>query len=276
MSDRYQLRFGQLKESGKKIFMPFTLLGYPDRQRSLSIILEMIESGASALELGIAFSDPIADGPVIQKAANETLASGFKLDDAFVLIREVRKKDAQIPIGILVYLNMVSARGVERFFKEAQEAGIDGILIADLPAEGAEEVEPFAIKYGISIIYLVSPVTTPERLQIILDHAGGFIYLVSRLGVTGTSTRSQSKDAGLKGLIDRIKSKTKVPICAGFGISTPADARNMFDLGVDGVITGSRVIQLIEESDDAAIKLLYKEMVSEADGYTKRLKAGKE
>jgi tryptophan synthase alpha chain len=251
MSKRYQTRFAQLKTERKRAFMPFTLLGWPNRDTSLALIKQMIDSGASALELGIAFSDPIADGPIIQNAATEVLASGFKLENAFQLLKDVRAIDANIPIGLLVYFNMVLAQGVDKFFRRAKEVGVDGILVADLPAESADEIMPSAKEHEIDPIFLVSPLTSPQRLDTILKHASGFIYLLSRLGVTGTQERTHERDAALKSLIETIHSKTKVPVCAGFGISTPTDAKTMFDLGADGVISGSKVIQLATSNKDS-------------------------
>ncbi len=246
MPSRYELRFNDLRKDNRKAFIPFTILGWPDKKRSLSIIGQMIESGASALELGIAFSDPIADGPILQAAAFETISSGFSLDNAFELLSEVRALDANIPIGLLVYFNTVLAKGVENFYAFAKRSGVDGVLIADLPAENASEVVPFAQKVGIDPIFLISPVTPADRLDKIIPQASGFLYLISRLGVTGTDTRSHQKDLSLKNRIDEIKLRTNLPICTGFGISSPADAQSMFNAGADGVITGSQVIKIIQ------------------------------
>ena len=270
MSTRYERRFEQLKKTGNKAFIPFTLLGWPNADESLKIIRQMIESGVSALELGIAFSDPVADGPVIQRAAYETLSSGFSVADAFSLLGRVRELDQDIPIGILVYFNTVLAQGIDKFFSLAKAAGVDGVLIADLPAESAGEVMPSAATHTIDIIFLVSPVTTPARLDTIVQHAGGFLYLVSRLGVTGTMERSADQDSSLGKLIDQLRQKTKVPICAGFGISSPADAAKMFDIGVDGVISGSRVIQYVQSGDSNSYSKLqnyYREMLSACQGH---------
>src|SRR5262249_43007366 len=179
MQNRYEARFSQLRDAGKKAFIPFTLLGWPDREKSLEIIKLMIASGASALELGWAFSDPIADGPVIQRAAFETLALGFTVSDALSLIKEVRELDSEIPIGLLVYYNMVLAQGVESFFSRAKEVGVDGVLVADVPPESADEITPTAHKHGVCPIFIVSPLTTEERLAMIVQHASGFLYAVS-------------------------------------------------------------------------------------------------
>ena len=254
MNDRYRARFDQLKKSGAKAFMPFTVLGWPDKAKSLNVIHCMIESGATALELGIPFSDPVADGPVIAKASFEALEKGFKTQDAFDLIFQVRKIDNSIPIGILVYYNVVLAHGLAQFFDHAKAAGIDGVLIADLPVESAHEVLPHARKAGIDLIFIVSPVTTDERLEKICSNAGGFIYLVSRLGVTGTD-KSATKMDDLTHLIDRLHELTTLPVCAGFGVSNKATASKLLKLGADGVIVGSRVIELVRDHPSPEIEL---------------------
>lgn len=268
MVDRYARRFDELRKANKKAFMPFSLLGWPDRTTSFTMIKEMIDCGASALELGIAFSDPVADGPIIQRAAHETIMSGFSVKDAFDLLADVRKHDNFIPIGILVYFNTILANGVDLFFAHAKKSGVDGVLVADLPVENVDEVLPAAKAYGINLIFLVSPVTTPRRLDLILKQANGFLYLVSRLGVTGTGERSYKKDMSLTELVAAIKAKTRVPVCAGFGISSRVDASQMFEIGVDGIISGSRVIQLataatdhIIGSDTKNLQAYYKEML---------------
>jgi tryptophan synthase alpha chain len=265
MSRRYEERFKQLKKAGEKAFIPFTVLGWPSRDESFKMIKQMIDSNVSAIELGIAFSDPVADGPVIQRAAYETIASGFSVTDAFELIKEVRKLSASIPIGLLVYFNTVLAKGIDAFFSLAKSAGVDGVLVADLPAENANEVLPAAQANDIDLIFIVSPVTTPARLDAILSHASGFLYLVSRLGVTGTTERSSERDAALRILVENIRQQKSIPVCAGFGISTVNDAQSMFDIGVDGVISGSRVIQIVQSAKDRSGDQLceyYREMVT--------------
>jgi len=266
MNSRYKNRFDQLHRDEQKAFIPFTVLGWPDTNKSLAIIEQMIKSGASALELGIAFSDPVADGPIIQKATYETISSGFSVNDAFKLISQIRKLDNDIPIGILVYFNTVLAKGIEKFFAMAQTSGVDGILIADLPAENAAEVLPAAQATGIDLIFIVSPVTKKDRLNKILAQASGFLYLVSRLGVTGTSERSNIKDLELVNLIKDMKTMTNLPICAGFGISSVTDAQSMFAIGANGVITGSQVIKIVQSNDfakaTAQLQKFYSDMLA--------------
>jgi len=271
MSDnRYSKRFAQLQKSGRKSFIPFTLLGWPDRQQSLEIVRSMIDSGVSALELGVAFSDPVADGPVIARAAFETLESGFKVCDALALLQEARKLDEDIPIGILIYYNVILAYGVQKFFADAKKAGVDGVLIADLPVENAGEVMPFARENDIELIFIVAPVTPFDRLDKIVTAGGGFIYFVSRLGVTGTDKIATGLSE-LKDLILEIKKRTQLPICAGFGVSNKDNARKLFEIGVDGVIVGSRIIEIVRDNPNFAadLKKLFDEMNSAcAEGHS--------
>lgn len=253
-TDRYATAFAKLNQLGQKAFIPFTVLGWPDAESSFQIIKTMIESGASALELGLAFSDPVADGPIIQKASHECVSSGFTTNDAFKLVQRIRQTNDQIPIGLLTYYNLVLAKGRESFFQSAQEAGVDGILIADLPIENVEEVFPFAEKHGVRLIFLVSPVTTAERLKKIVSKAGAFLYLISRLGVTGTHDRETEKDQALIKLVTQIRTLSKLPVCAGFGISAPRHARTMFALGLDGIITGAKIVEIVQSASPTVLK----------------------
>jgi len=263
MTSRYTKRFAELKQANLKAFMPFTVLGWPDKESSLALIKQMIESGVSALELGFAFSDPVADGPLIQTADFETIASGFTVTQGLDLIKEVRAYDADIPIGVLIYYNLILAHGPEAFFKDAADAGIDGVLIADLPVDSSSEVEPLAKENNIDLIFLISPVTAAKRMDLITSKAGGFIYLLSRLGVTGTHERSQSADRALATTVSEIKKRTEIPVMAGFGISNATNAGAMYKAGCDGVISGSKVIELAGKPNAAEhLKEFYKSMLS--------------
>lgn len=245
--NRYDARFAALRAAGRKAFIPFTVLGFPDRARCLKTVAAMLAGGASALELGVAFSDPLADGPVIQQATHEVLASGFGVRDALALIRDIRALDADIPIGLLVYHNTVAARGPMRFFSEAGAAGVDGVLIADLPPETAAEAAEAAKAAGIAPIFMASPLTGAERLRRIGALAEGFLYVVSRLGTTGSDAVF---DDQLRTTLARARTFTRLALCVGFGVSTPEAARRMIALGADGVVTGSRIIEIIRETGD--------------------------
>lgn len=265
---RYAKAFAANHKQGGKAFIPFTLLGWPTATLSKEIVQTMIQAGATALELGIPFSDPVADGPVIQTAAQEALAQGFQVDDAMALLQEIRLMDEQIPIGLLVYYNVILARGADRFFSDLSNAGVDGILIPDLPPESAGEVFPVAQRHGIELIFIASPLTSAERLGLMTQYADGFLYIVSRLGITGVEERY---DDTLETLLKNLKSQTSLPLCVGFGISKPEHAQQMFSLGADGVIVGSHILQRIREglkddpSGKAALQDLHDYLVQMRD-----------
>lgn len=242
MSNRYELLFVELKKHNRKAFIPYTMLGYPNESLSLQSIETMIESGAAALEFGLAFSDPLADGPVIQQASAETIASGFRTADAFQLIAKIRKRNTIIPITLMCYYNSAMALGLPSFCQRAREAGVDGLLIVDLPPEQSSEIQKHCRNCNLQQIFIISPLTTNERMQSIAQQAGGFLYAVSRLGTTGVEERY---DEHLSDLIKLAAQLTKLPVAVGFGVSTPEQAQKMYYLGADAVITGSRIIELI-------------------------------
>lgn len=243
--DRYARRFAQLAQQGRGAFIPFTLLGWPTRAMSEQILSALMAGGADALELGLPFSDPMADGPILQQAACEALAAGAQVDEAFALIARARARDAAIPIGLMVYYNMVLARGIERFCADAARAGVDALLVADLPPETAREVLPAALAHGLALAFIVSPLTGAARLDALLTMAGGFLYVVSRLGVTGVEA---CYDEELAALLARVKAASPLPACVGFGISQPAHVARMMALGADGAIAGSSVIQRVRQA----------------------------
>ncbi len=252
MENRYDKLFAELKLSAKKAFIPYTLLGYPNVELSFQAMERMIKGGAAALELGLAFSDPLADGPVIQQASAETIESGFKTQTAFELISRVRKISETIPITLMCYYNSVLAHGAEEFCKNAAEAGVDGLLIVDLPpdellmdAQPNDEKNNLLIQAknnGLQLIFIISPLTTEERLNLIAKRAGGFLYAVSRLGTTGVEERYDSQ---LSELIRKASEKIKLPVAVGFGVSTPEQAKKMYAINASAVITGSKIIEWI-------------------------------
>ncbi len=256
MPNRFETMFASLKD--RKAFIPYTILGYPSRESCLETVRTMIQAGANAIELGIAFSDPIADGPIIQKCAKETIESGFGLADAFSLISEIRQLAPDIPIALLVYFNTVLAMGIDEFYRAVKTAGADAVLIADMSIESSHLVKPAAKTNGIAHILLASPMSGPGRLACIAQQAEGFIYVVSRLGITGVE---ENFDSALQETVAELKRQTDIPICIGFGISSPQQARKMIELGTDGVITGSKILQLQVESKER-VREFVKSMVS--------------
>jgi len=222
----------------------FTVAGDPDLTTSIRIALTLIHAGTDILELGVPFSDPVADGPTIQRAGDRALAAGTTPDTVFAIVREVRGH-SDVPIVLLTYFNTVFRRGIERFYRDARAAGVDGILIADLPVEESGEVLEAAEKNAIDQILLVAQTTSDERLRTIAANAGGFLYLVSVLGVTGA--RSGVPQAAFD-LVRRVKAVTDLPVALGFGISTPDQVESCAAHGADGVIVGSAIVDIIERT----------------------------
>lgn len=230
----------------KAALIPFFVLGDPDYQKSLTLIKGAIDAGADILELGIPFSDPIADGPTIQKADIRALESGMTCKKALDLIAEV-KAYADIPIGLLMYYNLIYHYGRERFYKDAASAGVNSVLVADVSIDDADEVVGPASAAGLDTVFMVTPITKPERMKLIASKTTGFIYTVSLLGVTGA--RSELSNA-VEALVGKLKSMTDVPVCVGFGISSSEHAGAVARAGADGVIIGSKIVGLIENNLD--------------------------
>lgn len=232
-------------ENGKA-FIPFITCGDPDLETTAKIVREAVANGADLIELGIPFSDPTAEGPVIQGANIRALKGGVTTDKVFYLVRELRK-DVTVPMVFMTYSNVVFSYGADKFISTCKEIGINGLILPDLPYEEKEEFLPQCKKYGVDLISLIAP-TSENRIAMIAKEADGFIYLVSSLGVTGTRSEISTD---LKSIVDVIRQNTSVPCAIGFGISTPEQAKKMADIA-DGAIVGSAIIKIIEQySKDA-------------------------
>ncbi len=227
-------------ENGKA-FIPFITCGDPDLETTAKIVRAAVENGADLIELGIPFSDPTAEGPVIQGANIRALAGGVTTDKIFDMVAELRR-DVSIPLVFMTYANVVFSYGSERFMSKCKEKGIDGIILPDLPFEEKDEFSDVAAKYGIEIISLIAP-TSADRVSMIAKEAEGFIYIVSSLGVTGV--RSEIK-TDIKDIVKAIRDNTDIPCAVGFGISRPEQAKAMADIS-DGAIVGSAIIRIIEQ-----------------------------
>lgn len=227
-------------ENGKA-FIPFITCGDPDLETTAKIVREAVANGADLIELGIPFSDPTAEGPVIQGANIRALKGGVTTDKVFDLVRELRK-DVTVPMVFMTYSNVVFSYGAEKFISTCKKIGINGLILPDLPYEEKEEFLPQCKKYGVDLISLIAP-TSENRIAMIAKEADGFIYLVSSLGVTGTRSEISTD---LKSIVDVIRQNTSVPCAIGFGISTPEQARKMADIA-DGAIVGSAIIKIIEQ-----------------------------
>jgi tryptophan synthase alpha chain len=237
----YRQTFAELKRAA---LIPFFVIGDPDFDTSLVVVKAAIDAGADILELGIAFSDPVADGPTIQKADLRAMAAGMTVKKALDFISKV-KAHKDIPIGLLMYYNLIFQYGTKAFFNDFHAAGVNSVLVADLTIDDAEEIIPSATAAGLDTVFMVTPNTTEERIKTIASKTTGFIYTVSLLGVTGTRT---SLSDSVAPLVRRLKNLTNVPICVGFGISEPAHAAAVAAAGANGVIIGSKIVKLIEDN----------------------------
>jgi tryptophan synthase alpha chain len=239
---RIARKFNGLSGRNEGALIVYVTAGDPSTEATRSI-LDVIAKHADIVELGIPFSDPIADGPTIQAASERALEAGIKLNDVFDLVRGFRDSSS-IPMVILTYYNIVFKRGIDRFMRELEEAGGDGIIIPDLPIEEAGEVLNSTRKHGIDLIPLVAPTSTPQRIKMISKTASGFIYLVSLLGVTGARERLSDLVGDLiKKVLE--ESEKEVPVVVGFGISKPEHVREVIAAGADGTIVGSAVVKII-------------------------------
>lgn len=243
-------RIGALFAREDPAFIGFAVAGDPDREKSFGVAKAMADAGVDLLEIAVPYSDPVADGPVIERAHIRALRAGTTPDDVFALVRRVRGYAPLLPLVLFTYYNIVYRRGVDRFFAEAAAAGADGVLVVDLPAEESDEVAPVALRHGIDRIVLIAPTTSPERQQAILRGASGFVYLISLEGVTGERDRLPSN---LAGLVGAVREKTTLPLAVGFGVSRPEHVAAVATAGANGVIVGSALVRAIEEHlDDEA------------------------
>ena len=230
-----------------KAFIPFITCGDPDLQTTAKVVREAVRNGADLIELGIPFSDPTAEGPVIQEANLRALQGGVTTDKIFDLVRELRT-DVTVPMVFMTYANVVFSYGAEKFISTCKEIGIDGLILPDLPFEEKEEFLPLCEEYGVDLISLIAP-TSENRIAMIAKEAKGFIYLVSSLGVTGV--RSEIK-TDLQSIVNVIRANTDTPVAIGFGISKPEQAAKMAGIS-DGAIVGSAIIKILaEHGRDAA------------------------
>jgi tryptophan synthase alpha chain len=240
----YSQVFSELTAKNRTALIPFFVVGDPDFDTSLALVKKAVDAGADILELGIPFSDPIADGPTIQKADIRALGSGMNVTRARQFIAKV-KDYADIPIGLLMYYNLVFHYGPEKFFSDFHQAGVNSVLVADLSIDDADEIMQPAVSAGLDTVFMVTPNTDPDRMRLIASKTTGFIYTVSLLGVTGS--REELSDT-VDGLVGRLKKLTNVPVCVGFGISKPEHAATIARAGADGVIIGSKIVGLIESN----------------------------
>jgi tryptophan synthase alpha chain len=229
-------------QPGHKALIPYITVGYPDTETTLKAIVLLAEKGADIIELGIPFSDPLADGATIQESSYQALLKGVNTDTCLDVARQARKTTG-VPLVFMTYYNPVLQYGLEKFCQASAEAGIDGLIVPDLPPEEGSAIEKYIEKHGLDLIYLLAPTSTPERIRMVAEKSGGYIYLVSVAGVTGARS---SLPPDLIPFIARVRQVARQPLCVGFGISTPEQTGQIGKMA-DGVIIGSKLIQLMKE-----------------------------
>ncbi len=241
MQSRITKKFIELREKNEKALITYVTSGDPDLDTTYNLVLEKERAGADIIELGIPYSDPLADGPVIQRASERALKSGTNIDSVFQLVKRIREK-TEIPLVFLVYFNAVYRYGMERFLENCREYGVDGLIIPDLPMEERKEINELMKDYPIDLIPLVAP-TSEDRIKEVVSEGNGFVYCISSNGVTGTRSEFQ---VDLEEFMNKIKKYTTLPLAIGFGISDEETVRNLKGI-CDGVIVGSAIIKKIEE-----------------------------
>ncbi len=261
---RIKNTFNRLKKRNETALIPYVMAGDPDLATTKALILGMEKAGCDVIELGAPFSDPLADGPTIQKAAIRSLKNHVRIADVLGLVADVRK-ESKIPLILMTYYNLIFHYGEERFIADATAAGLDGIILPDLPPDEAENLVPLARKAGLDTIFLLAPTSTDERIKLVCKVSQGFVYYVSLTGVTGARAGVQSS---VEDSLRKIKQATDKPVAVGFGISTPDQAAQVAHWGADGVIVGSALVKVIEENTGSP------ELLQKATAFVSALKKG--
>lgn len=247
MTTRIDTRFAELRKQGRSAFVTFLMAGDPDPATSLAIIRALPKAGADIIEIGMPFTDPMADGPAVQAAGRRALDAGMTLTGTLRMIGEFRKDDDSTPIVLMGYYNPVYIYGVGKFLDDARAAGVDGLIVVDLPPEEDSELCIPAMKAGLNFIRLATPTTDDKRLPAVLANTSGFVYYVSITGITGSAA---ADSAAVGEAVGRIKRHTSLPVCVGFGIRTPDAARGIAERS-DGAVVGSALVDVLSASLDA-------------------------
>jgi tryptophan synthase alpha chain len=246
---RIQATFERLAQSKKKALIPFVTAGDPSRESTVPLMHALVAAGADVIELGVPFSDPMADGPVIQRSSERALKLGVGLDDVLDYVAEFRRKDDRTAIVLMGYANPVEAMGVDAFAARAQQAGVDGVLVVDYPPEESEAFAALMRRHGMNLIFLLAPTSTDDRISHVAKLASGYVYYVSLKGVTGSGALDI---ADVESNLARIRKRCTLPLGVGFGIRDAASARAVAQVS-DAVVIGSKIIQEMEEAGAAAI-----------------------
>ncbi|XKM13415.1 tryptophan synthase subunit alpha [Orbaceae bacterium ac157xtp] len=254
-NDRYATLYAKLAQQKRGAFVPFVAIGDPTPELSLQIIDTLVTAGADALELGIPFSDPLADGPTIQEANLRAFAGGINVTKCFEILSQIRQKHADIPIGLLVYANLVFKGGLDHFYARCTNAGVDSVLVADVPLSESAPFKTTALKHGIAPIFICPPNADDEVIKQIAMNGKGYTYLVSRSGVTGTENRANTP---LTHLLQKLKTVGAPPAIQGFGISTPEQVNEAIKAGAIGAIAGSATVKIIADNKTEPTAMLSK------------------
>jgi tryptophan synthase alpha chain len=261
VTTRIDTRFAELAKEGRSAFVTYVMAGDPDPKTSLDIVKALPRAGADIIELGIPFTDPMADGPSIQAAGLRALKGGMTLKKTLELVRGFRKDDNATPLVLMGYYNPIYIYGVDKFLEDAKTAGVDGLIIVDLPPEEDDELCIPALKAGLNFIRLATPTTDDKRLPAVLANTSGFVYYVSITGITGAAA-ADSKVVG--DAVARIKRHTKLPVCVGFGIRTPQAARAIAEKA-NGAVVGTALVDALHDSLDAEGRATAKTVTAVAD-----------
>jgi tryptophan synthase alpha chain len=250
MTTRIDTRFAALRDEGRAALVTFTTAGDPDYDTSLALLKALPKAGADVIEMGMPFSDPMADGPAIQASSQRALKSGQTMKKTLQMVREFRETDNETPLVLMGYYNPIYVYPVDAFITDCLEAGVDGLIVVDVPPEEDDELCIPALKAGLNFIRLATPTTDAKRLPKVLTNTSGFVYYVSIAGITGTKAPDPSK---VHAQVARIKAQTDLPVAVGFGVKTPDQARAIAQ-GADGVVVGSALVNIIESGLDDAGK----------------------
>jgi tryptophan synthase alpha chain len=261
MTTRIDARFAQLKQQGRSAFVTFVMAGDPDPDTSLAIVKALPQAGADIIELGMPFTDPMADGPSIQAAGLRALKAGMTLKKTLTMVRSFREADNATPLVLMGYYNPIYIYGVDKFLEDAKSAGVDGLIIVDLPPEEDTELCVPTLKAGLNFIRLATPTTDDKRLPAVLANTSGFVYYVSITGITGAAAADAKV---VSGAVARIKRHTALPVCVGFGIRTPEIARAIAE-NADGAVVGTALVDAVRCSLDAEGRATPKTVSAVAD-----------
>lgn len=253
--------FDRLRAAGRVALIPYLTIGYPSVAATLDLVPALVEAGADLFELGVPFSDPLADGATIQHATHHALQQGVTVDTCLETVRALRQRGVEVPLLLMGYYNPVLQRGLDTFCRAAAEAGADGLIIPDLPPEEADGLLVACRTHGLDLIFLLAPTSTAERIRLVAERASGFIYLVSLAGVTGARDQLPPE---LEAFVARVRQATDLPLAVGFGIGSAAQAARVAAVA-DGVIVGSAIVKLAGEASDR---------IQEVAGFVRELRAG--